>query len=36
VPAGATNSVTAMNVSTPVTAGTTVTIGSMPTWFGAS
>jgi hypothetical protein len=36
VPAGATNSVTAMNVSTPVTAGQSVTIGSMPTWFGAS
>ena len=36
VPDGATNSVTAMNVSTPVTAGQSVTIGSMPTWFGAS
>ncbi len=34
VPAGATNSVTASNVSAPVTAGQVVTIGSMPTWFG--
>ena len=35
VPDGANTSVTASNVSTPVAAGTTVTIGSMPTWFGA-
>ena len=34
VPAGATKSVTASNVSTPVSAGQVVTIGSMPTWFG--
>lgn len=36
VPAGATTSVTASGVSTPVTAGQAVTIGSMPTWFAAS
>jgi len=34
VPATATTQVTASGVSTPVAGGTTVTIGSMPTWFG--
>jgi ACR3 family arsenite efflux pump ArsB len=36
VPAGATVQTTAAGVTTPVVAGTPVTIGSMPTWFGAA
>lgn len=36
VPAGATIQQTAAGVTTAVVAGTPVTIGSMPTWFGAA
>ena len=36
VPAGATVQTTAAGVTTPVVAGTPVTIGNMPTWFGAA
>jgi len=34
VPAGVTTTCTALNQCTPVTPGSTVTIGSMPQWFG--
>lgn len=34
VPAGATTAVNALNQASPVTPGSAVTIGSMPTWFG--
>jgi hypothetical protein len=36
VPANATVQCTAMNVCTPVAPGTSVSVGSMPLWFGSS